>query len=334
MNAHDDDRLRTLFDDAVSDVEPRGGLDRIQARTATPARRPWVWGAGGAVLATAATVAAVAMLTSGPGTTDAGPGPAPASQPSKPAQTSATEPPGGTPVTVSVYFVGDTARGARLFKETHQVAMDDPRLAAAALAVTGAADDPNYRSPWPQGTRATAVEAGGEAPATVTLSGPALTDRPAGMSEADATLAVQQLVWTVQSALGAPVPVHVTVDGAPVRTVLGVPVANGATAQPADDVQSPVQIDSPADGATVDRTFTVSGRAAAFEANVQWELMQGDTAVEKGFTTAAECCTLSPFSFEVTAPGPGDYTLVVHDEDASGGEGSGPVKDTKRVTVR
>ena len=30
MNAHDDDRLRTLFDDAVSGVEPRGGLDRIQ----------------------------------------------------------------------------------------------------------------------------------------------------------------------------------------------------------------------------------------------------------------------------------------------------------------
>ena len=106
MNAHDDDRLRTLFDDAVSDVEPRGGLDRIQARTATRTRRPWVWGAGGAVLATAATVAAVAMLTSGPGTTDAGPGPAPATQPSKPAQTSATEPPGGTPVTVSVYYAG------------------------------------------------------------------------------------------------------------------------------------------------------------------------------------------------------------------------------------
>ena len=56
MNAHDDDRLRSLFDDAVADVEPRGGLDTIQARTATRTRRPWVWGAGGAVLATAATV--------------------------------------------------------------------------------------------------------------------------------------------------------------------------------------------------------------------------------------------------------------------------------------
>ena len=335
MNAHDDDRLRTLFDDAVSDVEPRGGLDRIQARTATRTRRPWVWGAGGAVLATAATVAAVAMLTSGPGTTDAGPGPAPATQPSKPAQTSATEPPGGTPVTVSVYYAGDTTRGTRLFKETHQVAMDNPALAAARLAVEGAASDPDYRTLWPQGTQVTAVSfdgIGDQGTATVALAGEGLTAKPAGTGHG--SLALQQLAYTVQDALGVRARLELSVDGTPADTVLGQPVSQGVETQSADDVQSPVQIDSPADGATVDRTFTVTGRAAAFEANVQWELMKGDTAVEQGFTTAAECCTLSPFSFEVTAPGPGDYTLVVHDEDASGGEGSGPVKDTKRVTVR
>ena len=79
--------------------------------------------------------------------------------------------------------------------------------------------------------------------------------------------------------------------------------------------------------------FEVTGQAATFEANVVWELKRGEEVVRQGFTTARECCALSPYSFEVTAP-PGDYTLVVHDEDASGGEGSGPVKDTKRVTVR
>ena len=335
MNAHDDDRLHSLFDDAVSDVEPRGGLDRIQDRTAGRARRPWVWGAGGAVLATAATVAAVAMLTSGPGTTDAGPGPAPASQPTHPEQTSATEPPGGTPVTVSVYYAGDTTRGVRLFKETHQVAMDNPALAAARLSVEGAASDPDYHSLWPQGTEVTAVSfdgTGDQGTATVALSGKGLTAKPSGSSPG--SLLLQQLVYTVQDALGARARVEFSVDGTHADTLLGQPVSQGVAAQAADDVQSPVQIDSPADGATVDRTFTVSGRAAAFEANVQWELMQGDTVAEKGFTTAAECCTLSPFTFEVTAPGPGDYTLVVHDEDASGGEGSGPVKDTKQVTVR
>jgi hypothetical protein len=340
MNAHDDDRLRTLFDDAVSDVEPRGGLDRIRDRTGSRTRRPWVWGAGGAVLATAATVAAVAMLASGPGTTDAGPGPAPATQPSEPsepAQTSATEPPGGTPVTVSVYYAGETSRGTLLFKETHQVALDNPALAAARLAVVGAASDPDYRTLWPQGTNVTAVSFDGnghgdQGTATVALSGDGLTAKPTGTG--DGLLALQQLAYTVQDALGARAPLQFTVDGTHADTVLGQPVSQGVETQSADSVQSPVQIDTPADGATVDRTFTVSGRAAAFEANVQWELMQGDTVAEKRFTTAAECCTLSPFSFEVTAPGPGDYTLVVHDEDVSGGEGSGPVKDTKRITVR
>jgi hypothetical protein len=335
MNAHDDDRLRTLFDDAVSDVEPRGGLDRIQARTANRSRRPWVWGAGGAVLATAATVAAVAMLTSGPGTTDAGPGPAPASQPSHPQPTSATEPSGGTPVIVSVYYAGKTSRGTRLFKETHQVAMDEPALAAAQLAVEGAADDPDYHSLWPHGTRVTAVRLDGngeQGTATVALSGDGLTADPSGSGQG--SLAVQQLAYTVQDALGAQVRLRFTVNGTPAGTVLGQPVQQGVQTDSPDSVQSPVQIDMPADGASVDRTFTVSGRAAAFEANVQWELVQGGSVVEKGFTTAAECCTLSPFSFKVTAPGTGDYTLVVHDEDVSGGEGSGPVKDTKQVVVR
>jgi hypothetical protein len=54
--------------------------------------------------------------------------------------------------------------------------------------------------------------------------------------------------------------------------------------------------------------------------------------VRNGFTTAQECCTLSPYSFDVTAP-PGDYTLVVHDTDESGGEGIGISQDTKDITV-
>ena len=72
----------------------------------------------------------------------------------------------------------------------------------------------------------------------------------------------------------------------------------------------------------------MSGLAAAFEANVQWELMQGGTVVKKGFTTAEECCTMAPYSFTVDAP-PGDYTIVVHDEDASG---EGPARQDTRTS--
>jgi hypothetical protein len=79
--------------------------------------------------------------------------------------------------------------------------------------------------------------------------------------------------------------------------------------------------------------FEVSGQAATFEANVVWELMAGDKVVRQGFTTAQECCTLSPYTFTVTAPA-GEYTLVVHDTDESDGEGVGTSQDTKRIIVR
>ena len=59
----------------------------------------------------------------------------------------------------------------------------------------------------------------------------------------------------------------------------------------------------------------------------------GDRVVDEGFTTAKECCTLSPYSFEVDAPA-GDYVLRVYDADMSGGEGNGEAEDTKRITIR
>ena len=78
---------------------------------------------------------------------------------------------------------------------------------------------------------------------------------------------------------------------------------------------------------------TVRGEASAFEATVQWELRQGSRVVRRGYATARECCTLSPYSFRVEAPA-GDYTLVVHDEDVSDGEGNPVSRDTKAISLR
>jgi hypothetical protein len=112
---------------------------------------------------------------------------------------------------------------------------------------------------------------------------------------------------------------------------------NTVTKAPAkhhDDAVDPdanLFISAPADGATVSSPFAVSGKAATFEGNVQWELKQGTTVVRRGFTTTRVCCTMSPYSFTVKAP-PGTYTLVVHDEDV--GEGPPPARDTAQVTVQ
>jgi Immunoglobulin-like domain of bacterial spore germination/Sporulation and spore germination len=323
-----DDRLRDLLDDAVADVEPRRGLDEIRSRTAPSRhRRPWVWGAGGAVLAAAAAAAVVATISAGPGTTGAGPDTA--------AAPTASAEPTSEAVTVPVYYLGDTSHGPRLYREFDRdvpPAGADPATLAVSRAVGSRATDPDYFSPWPQTGVDSVRHADGLVVVRLVSRGGSPQDRPAGMSPRTAGLAVQQVVYTAQAALQTRDPVRLLLDGSPADTVLGVPTSEPLTNAPADDVLAQVQVTSPAQGATVRSPFTVAGLAAAFEANVQWELKQGDTVVRRGFGTAQECCVLSPYSFRVSAP-PGDYTLVVHDEDASGGEGLPPWQDTKDVTV-
>lgn len=325
-----DDQIRVLLDEAVSDVEPRHGVQEIMSRTTSArSRRRWVWSAGGAVLATAATIAAIAVLVNGgPGTTNADPGPA------------ATDRSTGVfddSVLAPVYFVGTSGRhGPRLFEERQTFPDGEDHVAILQRAVDGAADDPDYGTSWPAGTTVTSVDPGPDRPTgtvVVDLTGAALADRPDGVTAEEALRSVQQLVWTVRTFAYAQSPVEILVDGRPTSSLLGIRVGSPVAAGSADDVLAQVQVTTPTDGATVSNPITVEGRAASFEANVQWELMQGDTVVKRGFTTAEECCTLSPFSFPIEAPPPGTYTLVVHDEDASGGEGLPPWEDTKEITV-
>lgn len=320
--AEDETALRGLLQSAVADVEPRGGLEAIRSRTTAPAptRRPWAWSVAGAVAATAATVAGVTVLSSGVGI----PG-------GKPAPASHSPVAAGAERTVTVYFVGDTAAGPRLFSERRKVFAPVALQEALADAVQGAAIDRDYTSPWPSAAVHNARLSDG---VIFIAIDPAARRRPPGMSAHEAAAAIQQVVLTAQSAVGRPAPVTFRVGARPATTVLGTHVGGSVAGHRDDSDLAPVQISSPTEGATVTSPFQVRGRAATFEANVQWELMQGGgTVVRRGFTTARRCCTLSPYSFEVSAP-PGVYTLVVHDEDVSNGEGVGRSQDTKTVTVR
>jgi len=211
--------------------------------------------------------------------------------------------------------------------------------AAVEEAVAGTPDDADYRNPWPDGARAGQVSFDGDI-ITVSLEpadlgGPelGLHDLPAGMSKAEAQIAIEQVIYTVQAAFQqGRHPVQFLINGERTDTVLGVPTSEPLSQGQDFDVLAMVWIIEPAEGAKLQSPFKVSGLANAFEANVQWELMQGDALVDSGFTTARECCTMAPYSFKVTAP-PGDYTLVVHDSDPSDGEGFGPTYDTKNITV-
>lgn len=316
-----EDQVRGLLEDAVTDVEPRHSLETVRARIAARRHRSRAASMAGAVVATAATVAVVVLLADGLGSSSGGPPTITADR------STATSGPG-----VLVYFVGATPSGPRLFGERHPTPPRNLALdGALAEAVAGSAADVDYHSPWPTGTTVQGARLAAGV-LSVDLSGP-VVERPAGLPRTDAALALQQLVYTAQAAAGSKLPVTFLLDGRPTATLLGEPARRPVPAASADDTLTSVSVISPGDGATVSSPFRVQGRAAAFEGNVQWELIRGDTVVRRGFATAAQCCTLAPYSFRVQAP-PGSYLLVVHDEDASGGQGVPPTRDTKQLTVR
>lgn len=344
--AEEEARLRHLLSDAVSDIEPRDALGSIHARTEVSimqSRRSWLLVAGAAVAATAATVVAVTVL-SGDGTPGDDPGfagsPSASPDPSPTTDEPSLSPTGqaGEMQAVPVYYVGDTSRGVRLYREFHQLEVTDDDAVTPAVNEAVSADpaDPDYRTSWPEGTTAARADSAGTPDVlTIDVSGSdSLRDRPAGMSKEEAQMAVEQVIYTAQAALqqGRP-PVQLLVDGQRTDRLLGVPVSEPLAQGDAVDVLAQVWIIEPAEGAEVTSAFTVSGLAAAFEATVVWELRdRAGNVVADGFTTAEECCTMAPYSFEVDAA-PGEYTLVVQDTDASGGEGFGVWEDTKRITV-
>ena len=348
------DELRSRLHDAVADVEPRPALDALQARTkVTPmsSKRPWILAAAGAVVAVTATVGVVVAVTGDDpgrtpvaaeptdGTSDAQE-PGPADEPTDEPSDDPAEGPTDETVAVPVYYVADQPGGPALFREFHQMPVEevDASQVAEALrtAVAGTALDPDYRSSWPADTSVSGVTVDGVSARDIVwvdLSAPEdLRLRPPGMADDEATMAVQQLVYTAQAVLQTRHPIGFLVDGEPVGELLGVPVAEQAVAGDPLEVQGSVWIIDPQDGSEVGTTFTVEGRGAFFEATVSWQLLQDGEVVDEGFTTAEEAMTLSPYSFEVTAE-PGDYVLRVYESDVSGGEGLGEPEDTKRITV-
>lgn len=236
-------------------------------------------------------------------------------------------------VAVPVYFVGDTPQGPRLYREFRQVPADDPATGALALMTSGDALDPDYRTLYPGGSFA-GVQVDAD-PIVVDLPDESWTTAPDGMSQDDARLAAQQLVYTLQGVAQTRAAVSIQLDGAPADLFgLGGELSN----EPETDVRALVNITSPEEGAEVSGTFTASGVSSSFEATTPWEIRAEDGKVAaKGFATAEGWMDkLYPWETEVDVSDlePGTYTFVAMTDDPSGGEGHGPTEDTKTITVQ
>lgn len=239
-------------------------------------------------------------------------------------------------VTVPVYFVGDTPQGARLYREFRKVEADNPMEEAVALMVAGDALDPDYGTLWTDGSFDSISFSDGAGAIVAQVADDSWSEAPGDMTEPQAKLAVQQLVYTLQGIQQDRVPVLVQ-NGSDPAPLYGVDTTGGLKAAKPLDVLAFMNVTTPEEGQPVGDTFTAQGVGSSFEATVLWEVRdQGGAKVLDGFTTAEGWMDkLYPWEAEVDVSGldPGTYTFAAITDDPSDGEGSGPTEDTKTITV-
>lgn len=301
-----DDDLQRWLDDAVSGIEPSDRLAELRARTTTTRGTGLRWGVA---LAAAAAVAVAAGFVATLG------GPAPDSPPTATDPTSTSGPMSGGGRAVAAYFIGETPRGPRLYREFRSVDAPVGPVDGLGLVASGPAD-PDYSSAWPEGSFGSLVVTGTTARVELTDAAP----------EQPSDLAVQQVAYTLSAAVQEPVSVVLERGGS---------VVAEADLAPQLEVLALVNLSDPGEGQVVGDVLAVEGRASSYEANVLWRV---DGTGLSGFFTATGWMEprLFPFSGEVDVSSldPGTYTLIVETDDPSGGaEGPGATSDTRTFVV-
>lgn len=221
-----------------------------------------------------------------------------------------------------VYWLG--GQPAKLYREYVKAGSgaNDATNALRAM-LSGSPTDPDYSSPWSKDATATVSESGGKLVVDVAASA-------ASGSTGDATLALQQLVYTVTAAAGDDQPVELRVGGKAGQSVFGTSVPASLSRAPQADVQAPAWITSVSPSAG---SVTVKGVGTGFEGTLLYTLTNAAGAeVARDSVQAGANGTFAEFSFTAAVPA-GTYTLSVFAPDESDGEGSGPVGDTKTVTI-
>ncbi|RYB89667.1 hypothetical protein EUA06_13755 [Nocardioides glacieisoli] len=325
--------IRDLLHEVTDGVEPEDRLDTIRAATADSGRRThrgW-WTAGGVGLVAASVVTALALSTGG-GPRGSEPGPADEST----ATSTPTEPNPATSRAVPVYFVGDTPSGPRLYREFQRgTGPMSAETFALDAALSGTSQDPDYRSLWPAGAVSGAYEMHEEL-ITVTLEGD-LHDRPAGMTEAEAWLAIEQVVRTAQGSFGqGRIPVQLLLNDARTDQVLGVPTSEPLAAGSDLEVLAHVSLSEPSEGRTirVGRALTIAGVGLSEDdrISVRVKLREGTPVLrDVKFDLDPADSTLSPFNVDLYLGDiqPGVYDVVVSVTNPDGTFDT----DTRRITV-
>lgn len=228
------------------------------------------------------------------------------------------------------YWVADTSRGFRLYREFAWLEVTpDPITAALRALVTSEPKDPDYVSLWPADTTINSVVVSGDG-ATIDLTFSKLNVGAEGE-----VLAIAQLVWTATAAEPLITKISLTVDGKKVESIAGhVDASKPFTRAPAYEVVAPVWITSPEEGAQANANgFTLSGLASTFEANVVWKVFQNGKLIRQGSITALGAAPAwTPWSVVIDGLTPGEYQFAAMEFSAK--DGSLVAQDTKIATLK
>jgi hypothetical protein len=339
-----DDKLRQLLNDAVSDIEPDDRIGELRASVRPRPRvvhhlhaRPWY--AAAAIVA--AVICLVAFITnvasnksSGPGFATRGGSSAPtiiATDTARPSPSPST-----TDTTYAVYYAGRNPDGEPvLFREFHRGPGSRPTVALALDALQAAPLDPDYSTAWQEGWLKDAKANPDAGVIFVTPSAAVPADRPAGMTADQARVAVQQVVYTLQAALQTRLPVQFIRHGIPVDHLLGVPTATPVAQQKPLSVLSLMNISDPNEGDAVTGKLVVRGVNNTFEGNVVVYLERGGQRFAQRSTIGGwGPGRLFPWetTIDLRALAPGRYTLVATDGGNAAGTGHAWI-DTRVIEV-
>ena len=228
------------------------------------------------------------------------------------------------------YWVADTSRGFRLYREFVRVnPVPDAITAALRQLVSQKPIDSDYVSLWPKGTTINSVRVSGDS-AIVDLTFPKLNLG----SEAE-SLAIAQLVWTATAAETTVKRISLTVDGKKIESLAGHMDASKAfTRGLTYEVLAPIWITSPTENQGITaKGFTLSGMASTFEANVVWKVMKDGVLIQEGSTTAQEAAPAwKPWSVLIKDLKPGTYQFFAMEFSAE--DGSLVAQDTKYAVLK
>lgn len=255
----------------------------------------------------------------------------PSTESTDPSSPSGSEDQTGAPVesaALPVYYVGQVQGNdtLALYREfiRQEVDTDSAQAVAAAaldLAMRPGATAPSadYLQPW-SGVSVVDVAVAAEL-ITVTLSGAG----DAAVGREQEQLAVQQLVWTAQAAVGRG-DVPVTFEVADGSTLLFGSLPASARYDRPPKAQwylelAPLWITDPARGEHFDpgEPVVLRGEASVFEGVVSWELERGGEVIDSGSTQGGAGPSRGTYEVEFGALPAGDYVVRVWEESAKDG---------------